>query len=103
MDAHTRAARDKADDVVARNRGAAAGKLDQAVIKPLDQHAVHRVALALVAALRLLGDLIKRGLLVAGLVALQLILDAVYGTRRGNAAVPDSSIEIIDVLKGKAL
>ena len=64
---------------------------------------MHGVALTLVAPLGLLVDLVERGLLLAGDIALQLILDAVDRALCGYAAVADRGEEIVHVREGEAL
>ena len=80
MDGNTVAAGDKADDLIARNRRTAAGKLDQTVINAFDNNAVAGFILAtlLLLILRMCGTLclltLRRSLPTSSLTLLMTLV-----------------------------
>ena len=95
MDGNTIAAGDKADDLIARNRRTAAGKLDQTVINAFDNNAVAGFILAalLLLVLRMRGTL---GLLALAAQLADIVLNLIDDLGQHNAAVADGRVQLID-------
>ena len=99
------AAGDEADDVVAGDRGAAAGELDQAVVQTLNQNPVYRLGVAFGLLLPALGGVVDllNGVAVLGLGALDIVAQAVRHADCRNPAVSDGGKEVVFLIEGELL
>ena len=95
MDGNTIATGDKADDLIARNRRTAAGKLDQTVINAFDNNTVAGFILAalLLLILRMCGTLC---LLALAAQLADIVLDLIDDLGQHNAAVADGRVQLIN-------
>ena len=107
MDGHALAPGDEAHDIVPGDRGAAAGKFDQAVVQSGHQHAVDGLALLQRRFFPPLGglvDLVQHGLFFGGLLAAeQFVVHPVDGLGGGDAAVADGGVQVLHRGEGHAL
>ena len=99
MDGHAVALGDKADDVVAGHRRTAATIFDGTGADILDDDAgaCRRLGLLLLAE----GEQLLRRHIAAGLG--QLVAHAAHGLRRGQAAVADGGVHIVEAVEADAL
>ena len=101
VDGYAVALGDEADDVVARDRRAAAGELDHAVFDVLDHDAG---ILGVVPAGRLDLQQLLRGVLALrspGRGTLEILADLAQNLDRGDAAVADGGVEIVQAVEGQ--
>ena len=98
MDRNALPAGDEADDVVAGNRGAAAGELDQTVVQTFDQNAVNGLGVPfclLLAPFGGVGHLFYRAAVIGFAALCCLVAQTVGDPDRGDAAVADGRIEVV--------
>ena len=100
MDGHAVALGDKADDIVAGNGRTAAAILDGTGADILDDDAGARRRLGLLL-LFAEGEQLLRRHIAAGLG--QLVAHAAHGLRRGQAAVADGGVHIVEAVEADAL
>ena len=99
MNRHAVALGDKADDIVAGNGRTAAAILDGTGADILDDDAGARRRLGLL--LLAEGEQLLRRHIAAGLG--QLVAHAAHGLRRGQAAVADGGVHIVEAVEADAL